>query len=201
MSKLLLVRHGETGLNKDSRFQGHIDVELNETGMRQAERLRDRLSNERIDTVYSSDLRRALVTAEVIASKHQVDIITSAELREISYGELEGLTFKEINQLYPEVAESIATASSKLDFPGGESFKEFIERLSKFAHRLKHASEETILVVAHSAPLRLLVCLLLGIELNHWRQFRLDLASLSILETYSQGVFLHLLNDICHLEQ
>ncbi|GAH63159.1 unnamed protein product, partial [marine sediment metagenome] len=82
----------------------------------------------------------------------------------------------------------------------GESVAELINRVSKFLERLeKHAPEETILIVAHSAPLRLLICHLLGIELRHWRQIRLDLASLSILDTYPQGAILNSLNDISHL--
>jgi alpha-ribazole phosphatase len=169
-------------------------------GYRQVERLRDRLVNERIDAIYSSDLRRALVTAEVISSGHNVDIVTCSELREINYGELEGLTFEEISRLYPEVAELVTNFSLRLKFPGGESFEGFIERASKFLDKLKrHTPSQTILVVSHSGPLRVLVCHLLGIEQSHWRQIRLDNASLSIMETYPQGAIVSLLNDTAHL--
>lgn len=202
MSKLLLVRHGETKLNSSHRFVGQTDVELSAAGLRQVERLRSHLATQSIDAVYSSDLQRALATAKAIASEHQLEVITCPELREIDFGKCEGLTFEEICQLYPEMAELWTNWRLQFKFPGGESVAELDTRVSKFLDRLeKHTPEETILVVAHSASLRILICQLLGIELQHWRQLRLDLASLSILETYPQRAILSLLNDISHIRK
>ncbi len=194
------MRHGVTEFNSARRFAGYSDVKLSAAGCGQVERLRDRLADDKIDAVYSSDLRRALVTAEVISSGHKMDIATCPELREVNYGNVEGLTFEEISRLYPEVAESLTNFSLRLRFPGGEGFEEFIERTSKFLDRLKqHTPEQTILIVSHGGPLKVLVCYLLGIDLGHWWQIRLDNASLSIMETYSQGAILSLLNDTSHL--
>ena len=200
MSRLLLVRHGETELNSSERFWGRTDVALSAAGLRQVEQLRDRLAAEKIDVTYSSNMRRASLTAETIASRHKLEVTICPELREIDFGQLEGLTFDEICQLHPEIAELWTNWDLHTKFPGGESVDELDTRVSKFLDRLKkHAPEETILVVAHSAPLRLLICHLLGIELWHWRQFRLSLASLSIVGTYPQGAILTLLNDVGHL--
>ncbi len=194
------MRHGNTKLNSAGRYWGQTDVELSADGIRQAERLRNRLATQKIDTIYTSNLQRASVTAKIIATNHQVDIVTCPELREIDFGKIEGLTFKEVSQLYPEVAKAWSKRSLTLKYPGGESITELNNRVSKFLEKLeKHTQEETILIVAHSAPLRLLICHLLGIRIQHWRQIRLDLASLSILETYPQGAILNLLNDISHL--
>ncbi len=202
MARLLLVRHGITEFNSTRRFAGYSDIEMSAAGYRQVEKLRDRLANEKIDAIYSSDLRRALVTAEVISSGRKVDIIACPELREINYGDAEGLTFEEISRLYPELAESIANFNLQLEFPGGESLEGFIERTSKFVDRLeKHEPSETILIVSHSGPLKMLVCHLLGIDKSHWRQIRLDNASLSIMETYPQRVIINLLNDTSHLRE
>ena len=74
MSRLFLVRHGETALKSSQRLWGNTDVELSALGLKQAERLRDRLAAEKIDFIYSSDLKRALVTAQTIASRHQMGI-------------------------------------------------------------------------------------------------------------------------------
>jgi len=201
LSKLLLVRHGITEFNRDRRFMGHSDVELSAAGYRQVERLRDRLVNEQIDAVYSSDLRRAFVTAEVISLGHKLEIATCPELREIDYGKVEGLTFEEIKHLYPEVAESVANFSPQLKFPDGESFEGFAARTSAFLDKLeKCPASKTTLIVSHSGPLRVLVCHLLGVDLEHWRQFHLDFTSLSILETYPQGTIVNRLNDTSHLE-
>jgi len=198
--RLLLVRHGDTELNSAERYWGSTDVKLSDAGFRQAERLRDRLATERIDAIYASDLRRASATAEIIASGHRLDVIICAELREMNFGELEGLTFNEISRLYPEVTELWRQRSPKLKYPGGESVDEFNSRVSQFVGRLKkQAPQETILIVAHSGSLRSLVCHLLGIGVERRWQFRLDLASLTILETYPPGAILSLLNDVSHL--
>jgi len=202
LSRLLLVRHGDTELNSAERYWGYSDIKLSAAGFRQAERLRDRLAMEKIDAIYSSNLSRASVTAEIIASGHQLDVTTCVELQEVNFGEIEGLTYAEVSQLYPEVAKLWAERSPKLQYPGGESSDEFNNRVSKFLDRLKkHTPEETILIVAHSGVLRTLICQLLGIELQHRWQIHLDFASLSILETYPQGAILSLLNDISHLRE
>ena len=201
MAKLLLVRHGNTKLNSTERFWGQTDVELSAEGIRQAEQLRDRLTTQKIDTVYASNLSRAMVTAQIIASRHQAKIITRDELGEINFGDVEGLTFNEISQLHPELAESMANWSVHPGFPGGETIDELNERVNKFLPELKkHPPEETVLIVAHSGILRLMICNLLVIEQEHWRQLRINLASLSILETYPRGAILSLLNDISHLD-
>jgi len=202
LSRLLLVRHGDTELNSAERYWGSTDIKLSATGIRQAERLRDRLASERIDAVYSSDLMRASVTAEIIASKHGLTVITCPELREINFGKLEGLKFDEISQLYPEVAKLWAERSPELRYPGGERRDDFDKRVTAFVERLrKHDPEETVLIVAHSGVLRTIICLLLGMELRRRWQLYLNLASLSIINTHPQGVVLSLLNDTSHCDR
>lgn len=202
MSRLLLVRHGETELNSSERYWGRTDVTLSAAGLRQAERLRDRLATEKLNAVYSSDLRRASLTADTIASRHKLEVITCPELREIDFGQLEGLTFDQIGRLYPEVTRLWMERSPELKYPDGESIYQLNNRVSDFMRRLeKHANEETILIVAHSGVLRTLACQLLGIEPQHRWQIRLDLASLTVIETYPQGAILTLLNDVSHLRQ
>jgi len=197
---LLLVRHGNTKGNSAARFWGHTDVELNATGTAQAERLADRLAGEKIDSIYCSTLRRASATAKIIASRHQIEVATCPELLETNFGRVEGLTFNEIGHRYPELVSAWPTREPSFRFPGGESVNDLNQRVVKFYDLLKkHTPEETVLVVAHSGVLRLLLCHLLQIDIWHWRQLRIDLASLSIVETNSQGATLHLLNDTSHL--
>ena len=201
MSRLLLVRHGETEGNSAERFWGRTDVGLSDVGLRQAERLGDRLALEDISIVYSSNLCRALQTAEVIASRHELGVIACHELREIDFGSVEGLTYGEISQKYPDLTRPWFNRDLSFRFPGGESIADVNNRVIRFLHRLEeHAAGETIVVTAHSGVLRLLICNLLGVELWHWRQIRLDPASLSVVETYSEAVILSLLNDVSHLQ-
>jgi len=195
------VRHGETKGNSSERFWGRTDVELSDVGLRQAERLRDRLASENISIVYSSNLCRALQTAKVIASRHELSVIACHELQEIDFGSVEGLTYGEISQKYPDLVRSWFSRDLSFRFPDGESIADLNNRLSRFLHRLEeHAREETIVVAAHSGVLRLLICNLLSVELWHWRQIRLDLASLSVVETYSDVAILSSLNDVSHLQ-
>ncbi len=200
MSRLLLVRHGETELKSSERLWGNTDVKLGTLGLQQAERLRNRLASEKIDAIYSSNMQRALVTAETIASRHQLAVITCAELHEVDFGQLEGLTISEANQRYPELAKSRIQRNLNLKYPGGDSLIEFSKRTSKILDRLEqHTDDETILIVAHYGVLRILICWLLDIDLRFLWQFHLDLASLSIIETNQQSAILKLLNDVSHL--
>lgn len=201
MSRLLLVRHANTVANSAERFWGHTDVELSQEGIRQAEKLRNRLAKEKIDAVYASPLRRAVVTAEIVASGHQLRPTICAELHEVDFGQVEGMTFNEISQRYPELVKAWPTRDINFRFPGGESIADVNERLSKFLDRVnEHAPEETVLIVAHAGPLRLLICHLLGLEPWHWRKFWTDIASLSVVNTYPGGAILNLLNDVSHLK-
>jgi len=201
LSRLLLVRHGNTEGNSALRFWGQTDIALSDDGVWQAERLAHRLSTEPIVAVYTSNLIRAVRTAEIIAGRHRLVINTCPELGEINFGQLEGLTFDEISRQYPEQAKMLAERALPTRFPGGESLAELNERVNAFINRLpEHSVGETILIVAHSGVLRLLLCNVLGIDLRHWRQLRIDLASLSILETYPPTAILTSLNDVSHLQ-
>lgn len=200
MSRLLMVRHGETELNSALRYWGKSDVKLSALGLSQAERLRDRLAFEKIDAIYSSSMVRAHVTAEIIASGHRLGITECPELCEVDFGKLEGLTFEEIKQQYPDVAKLWIERSPELEYPDGENRNQFYNRVCRFISRLeKHRQGETILIVAHSGVLRTVICRLLGIDLDFRWQMRLDLASLSVVETSPNLSVLTLLNDVSHL--
>lgn len=202
MTKLLLVRHGITEMNSLMKFSGHTDVDLNEEGFRQVEKLGERLAKEQIDAVYCSDLKRAVSTAEVISRGHGTEISSCFELREINYGDAEGLSFDEISRQYPEVTKALRDFSPELSFPGGEDFKGFTARVCSFLDKLdNHAEEHTVLIVAHGGSLRTLICDLLAIGQEHWRKFRFDNASLTIVDIYSREPILSLLNDTSHLTE
>jgi alpha-ribazole phosphatase len=201
LAKLLLVRHGKTKLHKADRFWGKTDITLSNVGIRQANRLRDRLVKEKIAAVYTSKLSRALLTAQTIVSGQNVAIKSYAELNELNFGYVEGLTFREISRLHPELAEELVNWNPRPSFPGGESLADLNTRVQNFLKLLeKHKLRETVLIVAHAGPLRLIISNLLGIDIAFWRKIHLDLASLSIVETFPQGAILRLLNDISHLK-
>jgi alpha-ribazole phosphatase len=200
LARLLLVRHGETEWNKSGRYQGRSDIDLSAVGIKQVEALKKRLVKESIDAIYSSDLKRAVHTAQIIASGHNPELVICKELRELDFGEFEGLTFEEIEQRYPR-SNWWTTQDPQEKLSNGESVSQLTDRVSPFASKLRgYTGEETVLIVAHGGSLRALICLLLGFGLEHWWQIRLDSASLTMVETYSDVVVLSLLNDLCHLE-
>jgi len=201
LTRLLLVRHGLTDYNSTRRFAGSTDIELSPLGREQVARLRERLADQRIDFVYCSNLRRARVTAEILTEGRNVPVVACPEIREVDYGECEGLTFSQIKERFPTVAEGVVAPERGLEFPGGESFAAMVERITRFKERLaQHAPNDTVLVVSHSGPLRSLVCALLGISQGSWRQLRIDNASLSIIDIYPRGTILSLLNGTSHLK-
>ena len=201
MSRLLLIRHGRTKLHKDDRFWGKTDIPLSNIGIKQAGQLRARLASEKITAVYSSTLSRARFTAEIIASGRKLDVKAFDELCECNFGYVEGLTYPEIKRLYPVLAEELNERKA-VTFPGGESLDQLNKRVMTFLKRLeKHKPQDTVAVVAHGGPIRLIICDLLGLEQKHWQQLRIDLASLSIVDTYPGTSILSLLNDTSHLKQ
>ena len=202
MPRLLLVRHCQSEYNLAGRFAGSgSDIDLSEGGRRQAAQLLGRLASEKIDVIFSSKMKRALVTANTIATSRNLDVVLCPELGEINYGLVEGKTFDEVQRDYPEIARQILEADPEISFPGGERFTEFTDRTCRFLDRIPgFYDSQTILVVAHGGTVRTLVCRLLDIDINrHWSQFRVDNASLTILETGRHGVIISLFNDTAYL--
>jgi alpha-ribazole phosphatase len=200
MSKLLLIRHGRTRLQSVDRFWGKTDIPLSSIGIKQAGQLRARLAPEKIKVIYSSPLVRARYTAEIIASEHKLAVNTCDELSECNFGYIEGLTFDEIKRLHPDLAEELATRKA-VTFPGGESLEQLNDRVRVFLYRLENLKpQDTAVIVAHGGPLRLIICNLLDMDIKHWQQFNIDLASLSIMQTFPDIAYLNLLNDTSHLK-
>jgi alpha-ribazole phosphatase len=201
MARLLLIRHGTTRLHKSDRFWGWTDVPLSAAGIKQAGQLRNRLAGEKITAVFSSTSSRARDTAEIIATGHKAELTACDDLCECNFGFIEGLTYKEIERLYPELAEELAGWKA-VNFPGGETLDQLNERVKRFMKNLENLkAKDTAVIVSHGGPLRLLICNLLGMDIRHWQQFRIDKASLSIMETYPQTAILLSLNDVTHLKK
>jgi alpha-ribazole phosphatase len=200
MTKLLIVRHGDTEYNDNRRFMGNSDIELGPSGRQQIERLRDYLAHEKIDAVFASDLQRTITSAGIVIGARKLDIIFCPELREINYGACEGMTLDEITHIYPDVAHQCTVFTPELVFPEGETFMGFGHRVSAFTERLKSLRQSDVaLVVSHMGPIKVLICQWLGIDIQHWWQIRTDTASLSIVDLTSKGAVLSRLNDTSFL--
>ena len=131
MTELILARHGETEWNVEEVFRGRIDVELNETGVRQAELLAEYLSSTKIDAIYSSPLRRALNTAEVIARYHKLEVKITPGLIDCDFGKWQGLRLQEVKDRYKELYAEWGNSPHLVKIPDGESLSEVRERALK----------------------------------------------------------------------
>ena len=199
MSRLLLVRHAKTKQGH-GRYWGHSQIGLGEEGIVQAKMLRDHLAGEEIAAIYSSDLNRARSTAEIVASLHATEVVLCPELRELDFGEIEGMTFEEVERCCPEAVRLWVGGDIDAAAPAGENLRQLASRVQRLAARLqRHSPEETILIVAHSGPLRVLLCTWLGIDLERSWQIRLDPASVSLADTYPEGTIVCFLNNTSHL--
>ncbi len=200
--KLFLTRHGQTDWNIAGKYQGQSDVPLNQTGILQAEALAKRLSAEKIDAIYSSDLSRAKDTAQAIANFHQLHINTDLCWRELNFGDWEGMNYKEMSAHSPELFENWMKDSTNISTPNGESLKQLAHRVKTAFDEIKNKhKDQTVLLVSHSGALQALLATLLGIELNFYWQFKISQASLSELKVYEDSVVLNLLNDVNHLQE
>src|SRR6266568_963942 len=148
-TRVLAIRHGETAWNVDGRIQGQLDVPLNDTGRWQVHRLALAVAGEGISAIYSSDLLRALETAQAVARGCDRPITTDTGLRERGFGVFEGLTYDEINQRWPEQAERWRRREPDFGAEGGETLRQFFARgVSAVARLAALHPGETIAVVS-----------------------------------------------------
>jgi broad specificity phosphatase PhoE len=164
MATLLLVRHGETDWNATHRWQGFTGPPLNESGRRQAEELADKLAGSGIAAVYSSDTIRAVETARVVAGRLGLDVQEDPRIREVNFGEWEGLTRHEINERY--AGAFAAWEECKLAAPtGGETDMEMAKRVLEALHAIAEAhGDEQVVVVTSGGPIRAVQAHAAGVE-------------------------------------
>jgi broad specificity phosphatase PhoE len=153
VTTILLARHGETDWNREGRFQGHADPPLNETGRAQAAELAAELEGVELAAVYSSPLRRAVETAEVVAAEHGLEPVAVDALREVDVGSWQGLTREEIEAGFPE--QFARWLDYDQGWEDGESYEGMGRRAVAVLLELAAAHEgERILAVTHGGPIR-----------------------------------------------
>jgi len=168
--------------------------------LQQAGLLAARLESEDVDVIYASDLDRAVQTAQVIAGRHGLPVRVDQRLREMSFGDWEGLSYAEIRAGWPDGLNAWVNDSLSAAPPGGETLAEVAARMQSFLDDVIVRGGRAILVVSHGGPLRVLLCLALGLDVQaHWR-FRIDTASVSELQVYTEDAVLVRMNDTCHLQ-
>ena len=156
---ILLARHGETDDNREPvRVQGFTDTPLNDTGRRQAAELAERMREEPVASLWSSDLVRARETAEIVGAQIGLIPRLDARLREAYRGRWEGRLFVDIQRTEPELYASWRRAGETFRFPGGESLREQMERVTAALEDVRVSGELPALVVCHRGSIRVVLC-------------------------------------------
>ena len=201
MTKLYLVRHGQTAWNVGEIFRGRADIPLDETGRQEAELAGEALRGEAIHAVYSSPLSRSFETAQHIATFHNLPVEPLEAIIDISYGDWEGLSNEKVRESYPELHKLWHEHPHKVRFPRGESLDEVRARSMTAVSRLmvKHKGQ-TIVLVAHRVPNKVVCCALIGLDNSHFWRIQQDTACTNLF-THKNGQWLiTFLNDTSYLK-
>jgi probable phosphoglycerate mutase len=199
-TEFIVIRHGETAWNAQSRIQGHLDSPLNEEGLAQALLVGDRLGHETFSTLYSSDLGRALQTVQPIADRTAHEVVREPRLRERHLGVFQGLTGEQCERDYPQDYARFKLRDPDHVVPGGESVRQLFQRVSGIFTDLADAHpDQRVVVVTHGGVLDALHRFAGGIPLHRRRDFPIYNASLNIIVCEDTRWSIKLWGDISHL--
>ena len=200
--KLLLIRHGQTDWNLLGKDQGQTDIALSGEGIRQADLLAQNFPVDTLDIIYTSDLQRAVMTAERLAEKFSAPLYADKALRELNFGAWEGLTYQEIAERWPQEVKNLFGAPEKLQIPEGETFLMLQRRAMDKINEIRAENEgKNVAVVAHGAISKAILTALLHIPLHYVWMLRQDNTAVNILRFDDEFVSVELLNGISHLDR
>ena len=202
ITRISLVRHGETEWNVSGRWQGHADAPLTNHGQAQARALGERFADETFDACYTSDLGRAIHTSRLIGAPSALHFETDERLRERDLGIMQGLTTAEMLEQCPEAYESFRNKGPDYPIPEGESFRRFNERcvnaIEDFSDR--HMGQR-LLVVTHGGVLGVIFRHVIGLSLDSPRRYALLNCSVNVIEKKDGDWSLLHWGDVNHLGQ
>lgn len=200
--ELILVRHGETDWNAGGVFRGHEDVRLNATGIAQADATAEALKDRVFEAIYSSPLKRSLVTARRIALPHEIEVRVKDGFLDIDYGVWQGLRESTVKEKHPLAYKRWMETPWKMKFPGGESAKKAWKRVNTALRELLllHGTG-TVVIVSHRIPLKMMTTYLLGRRFKEFGSVRHDPCGISIFEVEGRTYKPIVLNDTRHLSR
>jgi len=195
--QIYLLRHGKIVMEKQERcYIGHIDIPLAAEGMRQAQLLQAEFARQELTAVFCSDLIRSVDTARIITEQLNIKLTSKRELREISMGDWEGKTFREIAAAYPAEYAKRGNNIASYRIPGAESFAECQSRILAAFTEIVNATQGNILIVGHAGINRLLLCHILGMPMENLFRITQDYGCTNILVADSGKYRVQLLNGL-----
>jgi len=200
MTQIILARHGETEWNVEEIFRGRIDIELNRTGIKQAELLAEYLGTLKIDAICSSPLKRALKTAEMVASYHKLNVEIAPGLIDFNYGEWQGLAHQEVRNKYKGLYAEWIKNPHQVKMPGGESLNDVRERAMGVVNDVIAKYNGTVILVSHRVVNKVLICALLGLDNSHFWNIRQDTCGITTFVYENKRFILTRHNDTSYLK-
>lgn len=202
MTCIVLIRHGQTAWNREARFRGQTDVPLEEAGFRQAEATgRYVASRWPVVAVYASPLSRTMRTAEAIAEPQGLVAEPLESLKDIDFGEFQGLLGTEAEKRYPDIYRAWLEAPHTVRFPGGESLEIVRDRVTDGLEAVvaRHP-DDTVALVSHTVVNRVILCMVLGWGNDRFWRMRQETCAVNVFTVMGDGTFtIALLNDTSHL--
>ena len=187
---IIFIRHVETDLNKAKVYFGHLDPDLNETGIEQLRntKILFEKKEEKPDIVFSSDLKRCSQSMEILEIDEKIEKILSKEFREISFGIFEGKTYEEIKNEYPEETERMINDWRNFKADKGESLKDvMIRTVKKMDEIIEKYKNKKILIIAHAGVIQALTSYYLFGNLDGYWKFKIDNGSMTKLHIMHDG--------------
>ncbi|MDP2719360.1 MAG: histidine phosphatase family protein [Dehalococcoidia bacterium] len=199
--KLVLIRHGQTEWNREERFRGRFDIELNETGRRQADVTGRALRNLGITAVYTSPLLRSLHTASIIGGFTGHEPVSLEDFIDMDFGQWQGLTPGEAKTRDEALYNVWARTPHLAEFPGGESLSQLHERAVSGLSRIREKHpDNTVALISHKVVCVVLICHVMGLDLSHFWQIEKDNCAVSTFEIRRNMLMIGKINDTCHLK-
>jgi phosphoserine phosphatase len=195
-----LARHGETAWNVTEVFRGQSNVDLNDTGLKQAELLANYLSDVDIQAIYSSPLQRTYKTAQAIASRHNLQVIPVEGLNDMNFGVWEGVPVAEVNAKYPKLFADWIATPHLVQIPGGDTFDEVAKRSLTFVDEVLQKHDGTVVLVSHRVVHMILILRLLGLDVSHFWNIKLGTAAITTFTYEKLGFCLNEHNNTSYLD-
>jgi len=200
LTRIYLVRHGQTDWNKEKVFRGLADRPLSDAGRAEALAVSEALKDEPIDLIYASPLRRARQTVEPLARWKRKRIQTLPGVIDIDYGDWSGMADAAVEKAYPELYKAWKQRPAAVAFPRGESLAGVARRALAALKAVAQAHPgKTILVASHRVPCKVMALKLMGLPLSRFWDLRQDVACINLFEYQPPRAIVHLINDTCHL--
>ena len=191
--RLLLVRHATAQGN--GRFQGQRNVPLTDTGRRELPLLVKKCSKYPVRVIYSSDLRRACETAEAIAQEFGLELKTRSELREMSFGTWEGLSWKQVTSCFPDAARLWLERFPRHTIPGAESFSSFKRRVAQAVREIVRANPgRCVVIVSHAGVIRVALARALGLPDRNLFRLEQSPCAVNVIDAFNDGAVVRLVN-------